>query len=308
MVPEETLAALLARARQVPFYRDRATGLGISDTTVDAAAFNRLPLTRRSELLEDQLAHLPHGTRHRAGAPPPVRAGITGSGTQLLVLLWSAADLVRERAAGVRVLRRLGVTAGMRIANTLPGALHTPGSLLLGDVVEEIGGLDIPLGVIENEAAAKHAWELCDRVEPTILVLDPATAGRFLAAAPAAARPWWQGIIWVRAPGGTAAVPAVSDHLGFGGWRRAWLAVPEAACFVAHECGAGNFHVDDSVYAEVVDDRTGTLSPGDTGGMLALTPLDSDAALLRYASGARARRVPASCSCGTPGVVIDLLT
>src|SRR5438046_693156 len=115
------------------------------------------PLTRRADLVRDQLAHPPHGTRRPPGAAPPVRLGVSGSGVELLVLAWSAADLARERAAGTRLLTRLGVAPGMRVANTLPGALATPGSLLLGDVVEELGALDVPLGPVDDGVVAEIA-------------------------------------------------------------------------------------------------------------------------------------------------------
>src|SRR5437764_10082665 len=138
-------------------------------------------LLRRADLLRDQRAHPPLGT-HRSRAA--VRAGVAGTGETLLVLAWSAAELARERAAGVRLLRRLGVAPGMRVANTLPGALATPGSLLLGDVVEELGALDVPLGQVDGAAAARQVWELVDRVTPDVTVLDDASAAPFLAAAP----------------------------------------------------------------------------------------------------------------------------
>src|SRR5579885_3261049 len=92
-----------------------------------------LPLTRREDLVRAQLPHL-----RRSAGDAPVRVGITGSGADLLVLTWSAADLARERAAGARLLGRLGVRRGVPVANALPGALATPGALLLGDVVEEL--------------------------------------------------------------------------------------------------------------------------------------------------------------------------
>ena len=122
-----------------------------------------------------------------------MRAGITGSGPALLLLAWSAADLAREIEAGARVLGRLGIGAGTRVANTLPGALATPGALLLGDVHEALGALDVPLGTVETEAAARAAWELVDRVECEVLVLEPATAAhvvrrRASGASPVAAR------------------------------------------------------------------------------------------------------------------------
>src|SRR5881396_3946106 len=175
------------------------------------------PLTHRADLVRDQLAHPPHGTGRPPGAAPPVRLGVSGSGAELLVLAWSAADLARERAAGTRVLARLGVAPGMRVANTLAGALATPGSLLLGDVVEELGALDVPLGAVEDPAAARSAWELVERVTPDVIVLDDASTAIFLAAAPPAARPWWRGIVWLRV-GARVGCPAIPPTVAFGGW------------------------------------------------------------------------------------------
>ncbi len=249
------------------------------------------PLTRRADLVRDQLAHPPHGTRRPPGAAPPVRLGVSGSGAELLVLAWSAAELARERAAGTRVLARLGVAPGMRVANTLPGALATPGSLLLGDVVEELGALDIPLGAVEDAASARAAWELVERVTPDVIVLDDASAAAFLAAVPPADRPWWRGIVWLSV-GARAARPALLAAAGFGGWEREWLAVPEATSFVAGTCAAGRFHVDEGVVAEVVD------------GVLVLTPLGIEAPL-RYVSGVPARVGAEPCPCGAVGTVLE---
>src|SRR5207302_228022 len=123
-------ATLLDRIAGTPFYRQR---LAEMDVGGDESAWSRLPLTRREELLRDQLDHLPWGTRRFAAVAAPVRVGVTGSGDGLLVLAWSPEALARERAAGARLLRRLGVGPGMRVANSLPGALATPGALLLGD-------------------------------------------------------------------------------------------------------------------------------------------------------------------------------
>jgi phenylacetate-coenzyme A ligase PaaK-like adenylate-forming protein len=293
MTRADDLARLLARVEQAPspFYRERLAA---------RAEFARMPLTQRGDLLCDQLDHLPLGTRRFADAAHPVRLGITGSGDTLLVLAWSAADLARERAAGARLLGSLGIREGMRVANALPGALVTPGSLLLGDVIEEIGALDVPLGTIDGEAAARAAWELIDRVEPTVVVLDGTAGGALLDAAPAGARPWWRGIVWLRGAGG--ALPAPSS---FGGWQRTWLSVPEATSFVAGSCASGRFHVDEGVLAEVVDPYTGDpVSPG-CDGTLVLTPLGVDMPLIRYASGITARLV-AACNCGGGGTVMEI--
>ncbi len=251
------------------------------------------PLTRRADLVRDQLAHPPYGTRRPPGAAPPVRLGVSGSGAELLVLAWSAADLARERAAGTRVLARLGVAPGMRVANTLPGALATPGSLLLGDVIEELGALDVPLGPAADAASARQAWDLLERVTPDVIVLDDASAATFLAAAPPAERPWWRAIVWLRM-GARAAHAALPAAAGFTGWQREWLAVPEATSFVAGTCAAGRFHVDEEVLAEVAD------------GMLVLTPLGLEVPLRRYATGLAARLIPDPCPCAAGGTTLEM--
>src|SRR4051794_31543306 len=61
------------------------------------------PLTRHDDLVRAQRARVP------LAPGDAVRVGVTGTGDGLLVLTWSAAQLARERAAGVRMLRRLGV-------------------------------------------------------------------------------------------------------------------------------------------------------------------------------------------------------
>jgi phenylacetate-coenzyme A ligase PaaK-like adenylate-forming protein len=301
------LTALLRRIQESPFYRERPSAHTPIDASNDAGTeLAQLPLTQREELLRDQLAHLPHGTRRFDGAPPPVRAGMTGSGADLLVLAWSAADLAEERAAGTRVLGALGVRAGMRVANLLPGALATPGSLLLGDVIEDIGALDIPLGVIETDAAARAAWELVDRVEPDIIVFDQQSALRFLTAAPNATRRWWQGLIWLQQGATAVHPPPMPPAAGFTGWHRTWLAIPEARSFVGHSCAASRVHLDAGVWGEIVDAPTGAPLPAGHDGVLALTLLGGDTPLLRYASGVRARRIAPPCSCGTGGFVVEL--
>jgi phenylacetate-coenzyme A ligase PaaK-like adenylate-forming protein len=292
MSDDARLAAMLTRVLRAPspFYRQRLAEAALSDPA--RVALGELPLTWRRELVTDQLGHLPLGTRRFADAASPIRVGQTGTGADLLVLAWSAADLAREVAAGARLLGHLGIGAGSRVANNLPGALATPGALLLGDVVEHLGALDVPLGATESEAAARTAWELADLVEPEILILEPSSAAILFAAAPDRQRPWWQGVVWLRCGPGASPRPRVPR--GAEPWQREWLAVPEATSFVAHSCAAAHFHVDEAVAAEVVD------------GVLVLTPLGGDMPVLRYVSDAGARLVGAPCRCGEPGTVLEV--
>jgi hypothetical protein len=247
------------------------------------------PVRTREQLLADQAARPPFGTRTFGDGDGPVRVGVTGSGATLLLLPWSESDLARERAAGARVFARLGIRGKMRVANALPGALATPGALIVGDVNEELGALDVPLGEIGTAAAAAAAWELLDRVEVNVLVLDPATGSTLLAAAPPAPRPWWHGIVWLARPGSTASAPAVGD---FGGWQRTWLAVPEVSSFVGGQCVQGRVHVE------------GAFAPAVEQEELVLAPLHPGIGW-RYRT-ALAARAAGPCPCGSGDPVFDL--
>ena len=255
-----------------------------------------MDLIHRNDLVQAQRQN-PQSAR-RDGA---VRAGITGSGESLLVLSWTADELAQERAAGVRLLTAAGVSPGMRVANTLPGALATPGSLQLGDVVDQLGALDIPLGTVDNDAAAKQAWELVDRVQANVLVLDPRSGERFLNAAPKTQRPWWSGIVWTQTDAAVTPAPSVPECCGFAGRQRSWLAIPEVTSFVAMSCRCERFHPDESLHIEVVEPESGKAEPAGRPGVLALKP--SSAARL-YRSVFRARAL-AECMCGKSGIALE---
>lgn len=213
----------------------------------------------------------------------------------MLVLTFTADDLARERAAGVRLLQSMGVRPGMRVANALRGALTTPGSLLFGDVVDEMGCLDVPLGFPDNDGAAAGAWKLIDRVEPQVLVVDSAGAARLFAAAPRQARPWLQGIIWSRVAGHDDTPLPCPDNVGFSGWQRSWLAVPEATSFLAADCEAAALHPDSETLVEVL---AGSASSACGKGRLLLTPLGVDTPVLRYDSELNVEIVERPCRCG----------
>ena len=251
------------------------------------------PITR-PDIVRDQLEHPPLGSMRRDDAGAPVRAGVSGSGDDLLVLAWSAAELARERAAGVRLFKRLGIGQGTRVANALPGALATPGSLMLGDVVQEVGGLDVPVGAIENEAAAKAAWTLIDLVEPEVIVLNASSASRLFPAAPEQPRPWWKGIVWLQTDTSTDALPAAPATAGFKGWQRIWLAVPEVTSFLAMSCAAAALHLDAAIVAEEVS------------GAIVLTPVSAETTLKRYLSRLRGQVSHDTCTCGDDGPVLEL--
>jgi len=260
-----------------------------------------LQLTTHDDLVRNQLSNPPLGSLRTAAAGTPVRVGISGSGSDLLVLAWSARDLERERSAGVRLLTQLGLGKGIRVANALPGALTTPGSLLLGDVVQDLGALDVPLGVVDSPVAAKQAWTLIDLVEPAAIVLDTPSALQLFGSAPACRRPWWQGIIWLRVNGEGGGAPAVPEAAGFSGWQRTWLAVPDVTSFLAMSCAAERFHIDARTTVEVVDEVTGKRIADGRVGELAVTALDMETNVAAYRSGIRGCLNDDACPCGAPG-------
>jgi len=252
--------------------------------------YNPRPMSRpltHADLVADQLGALPWGSRAFRPDEPPVRIGTSGSGDDLLVLGWSAAELAREVEAGARLFAGFGIAAATRVANTLPGALSTPGALLIGDVHEHLGALDVPLGVVETEAAARGAWELFDRINAEVLVVPEAADVPFFRFAPAAERPWWRGIVWLRrgAAGARAAAPA-----GFAGWQRTWLAVPEVTSFAAASCARDGLHVTDGVTVEAID--------GELVVSAAATAWPA-----RYRTGMRGQ-AGSTCACGAPGQVV----
>lgn len=306
MTPDLADLVQAALERPSPFYRDRLNAAGIdSAAALDAAAWRRIPATTHDELVADQLDNLPHGSRRFVDAHAPVRAGSTGSGESLLVLTWTKSDLARERAAGVRALRSLGVGPRQRVANALPGALSTPGSLLFGDVVDDLGALDVPLGAVRDEASARAAWRLIDRIEANVIVVDEAAASFLFAAAPQTDRPWWHGVVTLVSDSSTLSGRAhLPEGLGFAGWQRFWLAVPDAASFVGASCSTGSLHIDESLVVEIVGDDDATPVADGTPGRLLLTPLDRDQVLLRYRSTIRARAI--TCACGNPEPAIEL--
>ncbi len=289
----------------IPFYRERLRQAGIeSAATLEREAWQRLPPTTRSELVADQLAHLTNGRRHPAPAPSPVRAGATGTGSELLVLTWTKSDLAAEREAGVRLLRSLGAEPRQRVANTLSGALATPGSLMVGDIVDELGALDIPLGAVRDETSAKSAWKLIDRVEANVLIVDHDSARALFSAGDANARAHWHGTITVLASADAPYPPhSVPDECGFTGWQRFWIAVPEAGGFLGASCGAGSLHIDRGLHVEIVDAEGTSVVRGDVGSVL-VTPLARDHGVLRYASGLRAREI--DCACGNADLAVRL--
>jgi hypothetical protein len=279
-----SLEALIERIRRAPspLLRRALARAKIEPVAFAAADLARLPPIEPAEISLDALDD-PVGHLRLADAPPPVRLGTARFGGATVVLSWTARDLARQAEAGARLFRLAGAERGWKIANTLDGGFATPGSLAVGDAVEALGALDVPLGPARDDAAARAAYSLLERVEVDALVFDAASAASLLP------------LLDERPPRGlrlglelgVARRPPLSVSV------RRWLSAPGASVFAAVECGSARFHVDPDVRADVEGDR------------ILLSALAGDAPILRFDVAIRGRAVE-TCGCGLPGVALEL--
>ncbi len=268
------LRARLARLWQAsPFWRRRFEQAGFASAP---EGIDRLPPLSAAELARDEAEHGPAGS-WRDGAEF-VRAGVAVREQPLDTLLFTAADLRREAAAGARALRACGLEPGRRATNTLPGAIYTPGSLLVGDAVEATGCLDMPVGPIADAGPRATAWEFWGRVAPDFAIVDVAGARDF--AALLAQKDTTAAALGL---GGMAIVTDLRDRAeaptpGFDVPVTCIAGLAECFGMMAARSPDGNHAPPpDEIVVEVLD------------GELLLTTLGHSAALIRYAPGVRAR-------------------
>ena len=276
------------RGSPSPLLRRQLAEAGLEPSRLQLEEVSRLPRLLPRDLDLDRLAD-PVGWLRLGDAAPPIRLGSCEREGATIVLTWTAADLARIAETGARALAAAGVTPGMKVANTLEGGFETPGSLVLGDALEKLGALDVPLGPVRDEKTARSVAELLDRIAADVLVLDGRSASGLLAAlAETPPSGWprgWRGTLWLGLDPLPRALP---------GWRRRWLSVPEVSVFLAVECHRGALHLDPNVLVEIRD-RHALMSS--TAG---------DAPLFAYDAGLEARAVRSGCSCGDARPLIEL--
>jgi len=240
----------------------------------------------------------PHDLRLRRGGDPiadvrladaatPVRLGACERAGETIVVTFTAADLDRVASYGARALGAAGVARGMKVANTLDGGIETPGSLILGDALERLGALDVPLGPVRDTAAAQAMARLVDRIGIDVLITSDASGAALVAAleqTPASISSW-RGTIWLGAE---------ERRAGADRWWRRWISVPEVSVFLAVECTRGALHLDPDVKAELRD------------GELCCSALAGDAPLLAYRPGVGLRVSEQTCSCADPRLVVEI--
>jgi len=233
---------------------------------------------RAEELAADERARPPYGAWRAAS--DFVRVGVPRRPSPLEMLVFTPDDLEREARAGAVALSAAGLAPGGRETNTLPGGLPTPGSLIVGDAAQALGALDMPVGPLAGPAR-EVAFDFWQRVNPDFAVVDEAGAGDL--AALLAEKETTASAVGIRAVAVLSDLrdpPSALPPLGVPVARIAGLA--EAFSMLAVSEADGIWVVPrDEVVVEVVDDE------------LLVTTLHHSAALVRYATGVRARLVAA---------------
>lgn len=231
------------------------------------------------DLAADERAHPPYGSWRAASSF--VRVGVPARDSALEMLVFTTGDLEAEARVGAIALAAAGLAPGGRETNAFAGGLATPGSLVVGDSAQALGALDMPVGPIAAAGPRETAFDFWQRVKPDFAVLDPAGV-RDLAAL-LAEKKTTANEIGIRAAAVVTDLrdpaPSVPD-LGVPTTRIVGLA--EAFSLLAACDAHGVFVAPGSeVVLEVQD------------GELLVTTLRHSAALVRYATGVRARLVDA---------------
>jgi len=266
--------------------------------------FQRLPLTTKSELMEDQAAHPPFGTNLSFPLDRYVRvhqtSGTTGTplrwlDTEESWAWWARCWTVVLRAAGVGPGDRVffpfsfglfvGFWAGFEGARAL-GALAIPGGGQ--DTAQRLAAME-SLGATAVCCTPSYALHLAEVARERGIALD---------------RLGVRTTVHAGEPG--AGIPAVRARIEAAWGARAYdhAGMTEMGAY-GFECAAqAGLHVNEAEFiAEVVDPTTGR--PADEGELVLSNLGRAGSPLLRYRTGDRVRVARAACACGRTFLRLD---
>jgi phenylacetate-CoA ligase len=266
--------------------------------------FERLPLTTKSELVEDQAAHPPFGTNLSFPLDRYVRvhqtSGTTGTplrwlDTEESWAWWARCWTVVLRAAGVGPGDRVffpfsfglfvGFWAGFEGARAL-GALAIPGGGQ--DTAQRLAAME-SLGATAVCCTPSYALHLAEVARERGIALD---------------RLGVRTTVHAGEPG--AGIPAVRARIEAAWGARAYdhAGMTEMGAY-GFECAAqAGLHVNEAEFiAEVVDPATGR--PADEGELVLSNLGRVGSPLLRYRTGDRVRVARAACACGRTFMRLD---
>jgi phenylacetate-CoA ligase len=266
--------------------------------------FARLPFTRKSDLVEDQLAHPPFGTNLTYPLERYVRVHQT-SGTSGQPIRWLDTQDSWDwwiRCWGF-VLRGAGLTAADRVFFPFSFGLFI-GFWAGFEGARALGALTIPGG--GQDSATRLAW--MERLGATALVCTPSYALHLLEVAREhgidASKLPVRVTVHAGEPG--AGIPAVRARIQEGWGARAYdhAGMTEMGAY-GYECSAqAGLHVNEAEFiAEVLDPQTGRPA---TEGELVLTNLGRlGSPVIRYRTGDRVRLAQRPCACGRTFVRLE---
>ena len=293
------LGALLAHAAtDVPHYRDRFAAAGISGTRVrETADLARFPITSKADLRAAPLAAtLAAGTRPER----LVRRLTSGSTGEPFVIRRAPLEDHLLQLFRVRAWRQLGMRAGDRRVSVAEAPLDG-----------RRGGWPGPLrawaGLYGNQYldGLRAGPELLDRLErlcPEVISGYPSTLEQVAQLLDASHRRRIRPRLLLA--GGEVLRPASRRTI-----EQAFRA-PLFDLYGAHEfnllawqcpAGAGTLHVcDDGLVLEVLDEDGTPVAEGESGEVVATNLHAFAMPFIRYRTGDRAVRGPATCPCGQP--------
>jgi phenylacetate-CoA ligase len=288
-----------------PFYKAR---LGALPAERSAEAFGRLPVTTKSELVEDCSAHPPYGIRTTA-APETIRhvvetSGTSGAGREVFALDASDEEHVfRGEATG---FYWVGVRAGTRVVMTLPIGVTAAGQWYYGGL-RLLGANVFAIGPYPTERKVT----LLRRYGADLIVGTPTYVQRLALACEAeGVEPASLGVKALMVAGesyNVAWATAIQERWGatlyeqYGCTERAFAWTCPGG--VVRDGALGTLHFPaELAYCEIIDPATGQASESGGRGELITTPLVANASpLLRFATRDRVELVAAGdCPCGRP--------
>jgi len=282
-----------------PFWtsRWRAAGLMRADDLADWDDFRRLPLLRKSDLVNDQATHPPFGSNLTYPPERYVRVHQT-SGTSGQPIRWLETQASWDwwaRCWGF-VLAAAGVAPGDRVYFPFSFGLFV-GFWAGFEGARALGALAIPGGG-QDSVTRLHAMQA---LGATALVCTPSYALHLVETArERRLDPTKLGVrVTVHAGEPGAGIPAVRARIEAGWGARAFdhAGMTEVGAY-GYECAEqAGLHVNESEFiAEVLDPETLTPAPE---GELVLTNLGRPGSpVVRYRTGDRVRLTETPCACG----------
>jgi len=148
------------RAWQIPFYRDKFSTAGLKAS--EYPGLEAIPMTRKSELRANELAHPPFGTHRSVQLHDAVRiARSSGTTGKPWYTFYTINDIERMREIDRTIYWRAGYRPGMHYSLSFPQNLY-PTNVNGGRSMRDAGMLEMPVGVpftLDEAVSHIRVWQ-----------------------------------------------------------------------------------------------------------------------------------------------------